>query len=70
MSATIKPGISRAKRSVMHSRTPISVLVQRQEARVAKLDERIGALMSKRVDEEQVLAELYELNNARTKEAR
>lgn len=55
---TIKPGISRAKRMVMASRTPIAMLVAKQRERIAQLDQRIGRLMSKRVDEEETLADL------------
>lgn len=38
-------------------------LIQRAEARIAKLDERIGQLMSQRVDLENALAALYEKRN-------
>ncbi len=56
-----KDSIGRAKRMVMSSKLPIADLVQRQRERIEKLDSRIGALMSKRVDEEETLADLIAL---------
>jgi hypothetical protein len=43
------------------ARYPIAAAIRRQQARIAKLDERIGALMSERVSEEEVLAELHKM---------
>jgi len=54
----VKPGISIAKRRMMARRVPIAVLIAEQEERIAKIDVRIGELMNKRVDAEEVLAEL------------
>ena len=53
-----KPGISKAKRMVMANRMPIATLVEKQSARIAKLDDRIETLIAKRDDEQRVLAEL------------
>lgn len=50
----------------MASRKPISLLVQAQRERVDKITERIGQLMSKRVDEEKTLAELIAMEQGRT----
>lgn len=58
---SIKPTVGRAKRMVMASRLPFDVLIARQRERIQKLDDRIGALMNKRVEEEEVLSDLYKL---------
>jgi|HubBroStandDraft_2_1064218.scaffolds.fasta_scaffold297238_2 hypothetical protein len=54
-----------AKRMMMASRAPLAVLVEKQRARLAKLDERIGCLMTQRVDEEEILADLLTEENKR-----
>jgi len=56
-----KSSVSTAKRLVMRSRKPIAQIIDEQQAKHAKLEARIGQLMSQRVDLEEVLAELYEL---------
>ncbi len=66
MSATLKPGISKAKRMLMHSRKPIQVLINLQQERVDHLTARIGNLMSQRVTEEETLAELIHISNGGT----
>jgi len=49
----------------MAHRVPISALVEKQRARLVKIDEQLGRLMTKRVDEEEVLAELLLLEKGR-----
>jgi flagellar biosynthesis chaperone FliJ len=59
--SNIKPGVSKAKRMMMHSRKPFEILVELQQGRISKLTARIGHLMTQRADAEEVLAELLEL---------
>jgi hypothetical protein len=50
----------RAVRIRGHSRAPHEQLVEKQRAKLAKLEERLALLMSQRAFEEEVLAELIE----------
>ena len=43
-----------------HSREPIAVILARQHAKYAALEERIGRLMTQRADLEDVIADLQE----------
>jgi len=65
VSIKIKPGISRATRMVMVSRKPIGMLIEAQKARIEEITGRIGRLMSRRVDEEEILAELLAMEQGR-----
>jgi hypothetical protein len=40
----------------------IAVRIERQQAKLAKIDEQIGRLMTKRVDEEEALADLLKIS--------
>lgn len=57
---TIKDSVSRAKRLVMATRTKtIDMIIAEQQAKLAKLEERLGHLMTQRADLEETIAELY-----------
>lgn len=62
---TIKPGVSIAKRRMMARMVPLTTLIAEQKARIEKISERIGQLMSKRADEEEILADLYTFESKR-----
>lgn len=42
---------------------PIALIIEKQRARLVKIDERIGRLMTQRADEEDILAELIAEHN-------
>lgn len=59
---TIKDSVSRAKRLVMSTRTKtIDMIIIEQQMKLAKLEERLGHLMTQRADLEETIAELYRL---------
>lgn len=59
---TIKDSVSRAKRLVMSTRTKtIDMIIIEQQVKLAKLEERLGHLMTQRADLEETIAELYRL---------
>ncbi len=47
-----------AKQLMRASRAPIDLIIEKQRARLVGIDERIGRLMTQRVDEEEILADL------------
>jgi hypothetical protein len=65
----LKTDVSRAKRLMISSRLPLEKLIEKQQAKLTQLDERIGRLMTARVDEEEVLGELLQMRDS-SKEAR
>jgi septal ring factor EnvC (AmiA/AmiB activator) len=65
MSVHLKPELSKATRMMVTSRLPLERMVEKQRAKIARLDERIGALMTQRVDEEDLLAELLAMTATR-----
>lgn len=42
---------------------PIARIIEKQRARLVKIDERIGCLMTQRADEEDILADLIAEHN-------
>jgi hypothetical protein len=59
---TIKDSVSRAKRLVMATRTKtVDVIIAEQRVKLAKLEDRIGYLMTQRADLEETIAELMRL---------
>lgn len=59
----LKPDLTRAQRMLMTRRKPIAALIEAQQARLDKIETRLQELMTKRADEEEVLAELYAFQN-------
>ena len=55
---------SRLTNGVLRSRIPVAVLLERKRAEFAKIEERIGRLMSKRADLEEVIADLQDHERA------
>jgi hypothetical protein len=49
--------------AVMRSRAPIPDLIAKQQAKLEKLEARLGRLMTLRVDEEELLADLLDIEN-------
>lgn len=59
---TIKDSVSRAKRLVMSTRTKtVDMIIAEQRVKLAKLEDRLGHLMTQRADLEETIAELYQL---------
>lgn len=66
----MKPPPNRSKmttRILGHSREPVAVILERQRAKHAALETRIGHLMTQRADLEDVIADLQDLER-RTKQ--
>ena len=60
----MKPPPNRSKlttRILGHSREPVAVILARQRAKHAALEERLGRLMTQRADLEDVIADLIDL---------
>jgi hypothetical protein len=53
----------RSAKQLMRSRMPIALIIAKQRARLVKIDERIGHLMTQRADEEDILADLIAVCN-------
>jgi hypothetical protein len=62
------PKTGSAKQMLMRSRLPIADLIAKQKARLDDLDDRIGRLMTRRADAEEVLADLYTALNSSRRE--
>jgi hypothetical protein len=59
---TIKDSVSRAKRLVMSTRTKtVDMIIVEQQAKLTKLEDRLGHLMTQRADLEETIAELMRL---------
>lgn len=52
-----------AKQLMRASRMPIALIIEKQRARLVKIDERIGCMMTQRADEEDILADLIAEHN-------
>lgn len=59
---------SRLTNGVLRSREPVAVILERKRAEHTKIEERIGRLMTKRADLEEVIADLQDLERATSAE--